>query len=109
MTPPRLGPRVIQWCEINGRRYHVIQYTDSGALDNTQEYVVPPGHYFAMGDNRNNSLDSRVLTAVGFIPAENLIGRAEIIFFSTTGEAQLWEVWRWPAAIRYGRLFNRID
>ena len=103
--------RATQYLETmpNGRRYHVIQYTDSGALDNTQEYVVPPGHYFAMGDNRNNSLDSRVLNAVGFIPAENLIGRAEIIFFSTTGEAALWEVWRWPAAIRYSRLFNRID
>jgi len=103
--------RAAQYMETlpSGKRYRVIQFTDSGAPDNTQEYVVPPGHYFAMGDNRNNSLDSRVLNAVGFIPAENLIGRAEIIFFSTTGEAALWEVWRWPGAIRYSRLFNRID
>jgi len=103
--------RATQYIETmpSGRRYRVIQFNDAGPLDNTQEYVVPPGHYFAMGDNRNNSLDSRVLNAVGFIPAENLIGRAEIIFVSTTGEAALWEVWRWPAAIRYGRLFSRID
>jgi signal peptidase I len=103
--------RATQYMETlpSGHRYHVIQYTDSGALDNTTEYVVPAGHYFAMGDNRNNSLDSRVLNAVGFIPAENLIGRAEIIFFSTDGSAALWEFWRWPSAVRYSRLFTRIE
>ncbi len=103
--------RATQYIETqpNGRRYRVIQGTETGALDNTQEFLVPPAHYFAMGDNRSNSLDSRVPGAVGFIPAENLVGRAEIIFFSTDGSAALWEFWRWPAAIRYSRLFNRID
>ena len=71
-----------------------------GSLDNTRVYEVPAGHVFAMGDNRDNSLDSRV-DNVGFIPIENLIGRAEIIFFSTNGEARLWEIWNWPAAIRF--------
>lgn len=103
--------RATQYIEIqpSGRRYRVIQQGESGALDNTQEFLVPAGHYFAMGDNRSNSLDSRVPGAVGFIPAENLVGRAEIIFFSTDGSAALWEFWRWPAAVRYSRLFNRID
>ena len=58
-----------------------------------------------MGDNRDNSLDSRVEN-VGFIPVENLIGRAEILFFSVNGEAQFWEPWTWPLGIRYGRLLN---
>ena len=51
----------------------------------------------------------RVLTQVGYIPAENLVGRAEIIFFSSDGSAKLWEVWKWPSAIRWSRLFQSID
>ena len=60
-----------------------------------------------MGDNRDNSLDSRT-SHVGHVPAENLVGRAEIIFFSTDGSAPWWEVWKWPFAIRYGRLFDLV-
>jgi len=94
----------------NGRRHRIVEYYgDNGPADNTQEYVVPPGHYFMMGDNRDNSQDSRYLDEVGYVPAENLVGRAEILFFSTDGSAALWEVWRWPFAIRYGRLFDRIE
>jgi signal peptidase I len=91
-----------------GRSFTVLDIVARGALDNTQVYEVPEGHVFAMGDNRDNSLDSRVPN-VGFIPLENLIGRAEIIFFSTNGEARLWEVWKWPLAIRFRRLFNLIE
>src|ERR1700676_4826238 len=62
-----------------------------------------------MGDNRDNSLDSRMQdSGVGFVPAENLVGRAEFLFFSTDGSAAWWEVWKWPFAIRYGRLFTAI-
>ncbi len=93
----------------NGRSYGVLEYTDQGQLDNTPVYVVPEGHYFAMGDNRDNSLDSRVLSGVGFIPAQNLVGRAEILFFSIDGSASLWEFWRWPATIRFGRFFDSVD
>jgi signal peptidase I len=59
-----------------------------------------------MGDNRDNSQDSRF---IGPIPAENLVGRAEILFFSVDGSAALWEVWRWPTAIRWRRLFNPVE
>jgi len=93
----------------NGVQHRIIEMSDNGPLDNTQEYVVPPGDYFMMGDNRDNSQDSRVLSAVGYVPAENLIGKAQFIFFSTNGSARLWEIWRWPFAIRYGRLFHGVQ
>jgi len=106
-----------------GRTHEIIEQSDEASLDNvpclefdrTQyrclrvgEFVVPEGHVFAMGDNRDNSQDSRVLNAVGFIPIENLVGRAEFIFFSVDGSAAWWEVWAWPFAIRWSRLFSAV-
>ena len=90
-----------------GRKHLVLDLTPNGSLDNTGVFLVPPGHIFAMGDNRDNSLDSRVEN-VGYIPVENLIGRAEVLFFSVNGQASFWEPWTWPWGIRYGRLFNVI-
>ena len=90
----------------------IIKVGNNGALDDTPVYEVPPGHYFGMGDNRDNSEDSRVLSHVGFIPAENLVGRAQFLFFSTElavdPYGHWWQVWRWPIAIRYSRLFHGI-
>lgn len=102
--------RAAQFIETlpSGRKYRIIEATNQGQLDNTQEYLVPQGHYFAMGDNRDNSLDSRALNGVGFVPAENLVGRAEMLFFSTNGSASIWEVWKWPTAIRFGRIFDSL-
>jgi signal peptidase I len=78
-------------------------------MENTCPFIVPPDHYFMMGDNRDNSADSRDPgSGVGFVPAENLVGHAEFIFFSTNGYARWWEVWNWPFTIRYGRLFTAI-
>jgi len=92
----------------NGVTYTILKASDDGPLDNTIEYKVPDGDVFAMGDNRDNSLDSRVLSAVGFVPTENLIGRAEIIFFSVDGEYPWWQVWEWPFEIRWSRLLSGI-
>ncbi|MBM3507609.1 MAG: signal peptidase I [Alphaproteobacteria bacterium] len=78
------------------------------AQDDTEVFLVAPGHYFMMGDNRDNSRDSRFLNEVGQVPAENLVGRAELLFFSTKGTARLWEVWKWPATIRYTRLLTTL-
>jgi signal peptidase I len=92
----------------SGKTYQVLDLADQGSLDNTQVYTVPEGYVFAMGDNRDNSLDSRV-PSVGPIPVENLIGRAEVLFFSTNGKARFWEIWNWPEAIRFHRLFRLIE
>ncbi len=91
----------------NGRSYEVLDMVENGAHDTTRVFEVPEGHLFLMGDNRDNSLDSRT-NFVGFVPLENLVGRAEIIFFSTDGSAALWQPWKWPFAIRYGRLLDGI-
>ena len=93
----------------NGRQHLIWEESDHEPLDNTQVYVVPQGHYFAMGDNRDRSQDSRVLSQVGFVPFENLIGEAQFLFYSHDGTAALWEVWRWPLAIRWGRLGQGIE
>lgn len=93
----------------NGISYHVIEREgDRGYFDNTVEYVVPPGHFFMMGDNRDNSTDSRDLQAVGYVPYENFVGKAQMIFFSIEEGSAAWQVWNWPADVRWGRIFSRI-
>jgi signal peptidase I len=105
-----LGAPVPQFEETlpNGVKYRVLDTREMGEADNTDEYVVPEGHYFMMGDNRDNSQDSRYQTEVGYVPVENFVGRADIIFFSVSPEASLFEVWRWPFAIRWSRFFNTL-
>jgi len=71
-------------------------------------FTVPPRHYFMMGDNRNNSQDSRTPN-VAYVPEDNLVGRAEFIFFSLDEKARFWEFWKWPWSVRWDRLFMKID
>jgi signal peptidase I len=102
--------RVKRWKETlpNGVTYQTLDCVDNGFYDNTIEYQVPPGHFFMMGDNRDNSTDSRVLSQVGYVPAQNLIGRAQFIFFSIAEGEQAWQVWRWPFTVRWNRLFSIV-
>ncbi|MBV8977548.1 MAG: signal peptidase I [Alphaproteobacteria bacterium] len=90
----------------NGVSYTVLDRIQESNEDNTQVFVVPPGNYFMMGDNRDNSDDSRL--DVGFVPAEDLVGKAEFRFFSIDESAVWYKPWTWPGAIRFGRMFTPI-
>ncbi|MCH8152726.1 MAG: signal peptidase I [Planctomycetes bacterium] len=88
----------------NGRSHAILEENgDHGPSDNTEVYTVPEGHYFAMGDNRDNSQDSRF---IGFVPAENLVGRADFLFFSVDGA--VWKFWKWARSVRFDRMFEGI-
>lgn len=97
----------------DGTMFSIYEESDRELLDDTQIFTVPEGHYFMMGDNRDNSQDSRANhkapNAVGFVPYENFVGRADFIFFSTNGHAKVFEVWKWPWTIRLDRIFRDID
>ena len=95
----------------NGVKYTVLDQQRYGYHDNTRVYTVPPGHYFMMGDNRDNSTDSRVDQGphrVGMVPLENFIGRAEIIFFSSGGNGSVSNILLNPFQVRWSRIFTVI-
>jgi signal peptidase I len=101
--------RVPQYEETlpGGKTYFTLDRDPDSPLDNTELFRVPANHYFMMGDNRDNSDDSR--QAVGYVPSDNLEGKAMIRFFSTDGSARFWEVWKWPFAIRYSRILSLVN
>nr|WP_156550596.1 signal peptidase I [Agrobacterium vitis] len=91
----------------NGVNYDTLDEIQNSAGDNTREFTVPAGHYFMMGDNRDNSADSRF--DVGMVPAENLVGRASVIFFSLGNNTSFREIWKWPSNMRWDRLFKAVQ
>ena len=90
------------------KEINILDITDNGIADNTQLFNVPENHFFVMGDNRDNSQDSRFVSTVGFIPYENLVGKAQFIFFSLEN-ARFLQIWKWPSSIRYERIFQKIQ
>ena len=90
----------------NGVSYQTLDLNPQSLGDDTRVFEVPEGHYFLMGDNRDNSADSRF--EVGFVPFENFVGRASVIFFSMRDGTHPLAVWKWPSDLRFDRIFDGL-
>ena len=92
----------------NGTKYLAV-YKKRGTLQNTKQFTVPPNHFFLMGDNRDCSKDSRFLDSVGYVSNLNLVGEAQLIFFSNdTNISSLLKFWNLRDSFRLSRLFNKL-
>ncbi|QNT78762.1 signal peptidase I [Entomobacter blattae] len=92
--------------------HDILRLMEDGEQNDTPEYTVPEGYFFAMGDNRDNSADSRFMGSgpqdLGFVPMENLIGKAQRIFFSVDSRYPFWQFWHWPSEVRWNRILQEV-
>jgi len=89
----------------NGKVFETLDTTYDNIVDNTNVYIVPKGYYFVMGDNRDESLDSRFKN-IGFIPLDHIIGESKTILFSLNEHT--WKFWKWPVSVRWIRFFKKV-
>ena len=92
----------------NGKKY-ISVYLKDYSFQNSDPFIIPKDHYFFLGDNRDCSRDSRFLTSVGYVHKDNLVGKAQFIFFSSDRSiGSIFSFWKWNKSLRFNRFFKKI-
>ena len=95
---------------LPNKKKYIAVYRKNGTWENTDKFTVPKDHFFFMGDNRDCSRDSRFLSSVGYVNFKNLVGKAELIFFSSNKKnGSFWMFWKWGKSIRFNRILKKIE
>ena len=95
--------------KLPGGKIYTASYRNDYSYDNSDKFIVPQDHFFFLGDNRDCSKDSRYLSEVGYVHKDNLVGKAQILFFSSDPRiGSIFKVWKWNEIMRFKRFFNKI-